>query len=171
MTVMAAKIRALDAGDAEALAELRLRALTDSPLAFLASPEDDFASSIESTRDVVSRAAESPVFGAWNEQLVGMVGLYRDRHVKAAHKVHIWGMYVRPESRKRGLGRRLLDAALEYARGIETVRVAHIGVTDNAADAKSLYVRAGFRVWGEEPEALCHKGQCVREFHMVLTLK
>ncbi len=56
---MAAKIRTLNGDDAEALAELRRQALIDSPLAFLASPEDDFASSIESARDVVSRAAES----------------------------------------------------------------------------------------------------------------
>ncbi len=167
---MAAKIRTLNGDDAEALAELRRRALIDSPLAFLASPEDGFAATVESARDAVSRAADSPVFGAWDARLVGMVGLYRDQHVKAAHKIHIWGMYVRPESRKQGLGHRLLVAALDHARGIDGVRLAHIGVTDSAAHAQSLYERVGFRVWGDEPEALCHDGRCVRELHMVMAL-
>ncbi len=167
---MAAEIRTLKGDDAEALAELRRQALIDSPLAFLASPEDDIAASVESARDVVSRAADCPVFGAWDPRLVGMVGLYRDRHVKAAHKIHFWGMYVRPESRKQGLGHRLLVAALDHARGIGGVRLAHISVTDSAAHAQNLYERVGFRVWGDEPEALCHGGRCVREFHMVMAL-
>ena len=43
-------------------------------------------------------------------------------------------------------------------------------VIETAADAKSLYERAGFHVWGTEPEALCYNGQRWREFHMVLPL-
>ena len=169
-TLMPTMIRTLSAGDAEEVFELRRQALIDSPLAFLASPEDDVASSVESVRDLLSRGVNSPLFGACDTRLVGMVGLYRDKHVKAVHKVHLWGMYVRLESRRQGLGRQLLDATLDHAQGLGGVRLVHLSVSEAAADAKSLYERAGFQVWGIESEALCYNGQRMREFHMVLPL-
>ena len=167
---MPATIRTLGVGDAEALFELRREALVDSPLAFLASPEDDLASSVASVRDLLGRGPNSPVFGAHETRLIGMLGLYRDRQMKAAHKVYLWGMYVRPESRRQGLGRRLLDAALDHARGLDGVSLAHIGVGETTAEAKSLYERAGFQVWGIEPDALCYDGQREREYHLMRPL-
>ncbi len=123
-----------------------------------------------SVRDLLSRGTDSLVFGACDGRLLGMVGFYRDRPVKVAHKVHLWGMYVRPESRRQGLGRQLLDATLDHAQGLDGVRLVHLSVSEAAADAKSLYERAGFQVWGTEPEAFCYNGQHMREFHMVLPL-
>ena len=90
--------------------------------------------------------------------------------MKAMHKVHLWGMYVRPESRRQRLGRQLLDATFDHAQGLDGVRSVHLSVSEAAADAKSLYERAGFQVWGTEPEAFCYNGQRMREFHMVLPL-
>ena len=168
---MPIEIRTLAAGDAEALLELRREALIDSPMAFLASPEDDHAASVGTVRGMLSRGANSLVLGAYDTRLAGMLGLYRDGKAKAAHKVHLWGMYVRPESRRQGLGRQLLDAALDHARDLDGVNLAHIGVGETSADAKGLYERVGFQVWGVEPDALCYDGQREREFHMVLPLR
>jgi ribosomal protein S18 acetylase RimI-like enzyme len=167
---MPTEIRTLSAGDAEALFELRRQALVDAPMAFLASPEDDLAASVTSVRDLLGGGTGSLVFGACEPRLVGMVGLYRESHVKAAHKVHLWGMYVRPEARQQGLGHRLLDAALDRARKLDGVRSVHLSVSETAADAKRLYERAGFHLWGTEPDALCYDGRYLREFHMVLPL-
>ena len=36
------------------------------------------------------------------------------------------------------------------------------------APARRLYERAGFEIWGTEPEALRHDGQSVAEHHMAL---
>jgi hypothetical protein len=88
----AAQIRELGAVDAEPLFRLRRHALLDAPLAFAACPEDDLATSVAAVRELLSRGRGSAVFGAFHPELVGMLGLYRDRHVKAAHKVHLWGM-------------------------------------------------------------------------------
>lgn len=167
---MLAEVRILSASDAEDVFELRHEALRDSPLAFLASPEDDVASSVESVRDLLSGSVNSLVFGISDTRLEGMVGLYRDRHVKASHKVHLWGMYVRPEARGQGLGRQLLDLALNHARGLDGARSVHLGVSEAAVNAKKLYERAGFEIWGIEPEALCYSGQQIREFHMMMPL-
>jgi ribosomal protein S18 acetylase RimI-like enzyme len=164
------EIRELGESDAEPLFQLRRRALLDTPLAFAASPEDDLASSVAAVRGLLSQGRGSIVFGAFDAALVGMLGLYRDRHVKAAHKVHLWGMYVRPEFRRRGCGRRLLDAALNHARTLNGVWSVQLSVSEAATEARALYERAGFRVWGIEPEALRCAGRTLREHHMILPL-
>ena len=163
-------IRVLEANDAEELFQLRRQALEESPRAFLASSSDDIASSVESVRELLCRGAESPVFGACNAQIVGMLGLYRDRHLKAAHKVYLWGMYVRPDSRGKGLGLQLVDAAIGHARSLEGVRLVHVSVSEIAEEAKRLYERAGFETWGIEPDSILYRNESWREFHMALPL-
>jgi len=99
------------------------------------------------------------------------VGLMRDRHVKASHKAHVWGMYVAPSHRGQGVGAGLLQAALQHARTLTGVAWVHLAVTSAAPQAQRLYERAGFEVWGTEPEALRHEGRAVVEYHMALSLR
>ena len=167
---MPAEIRALNTGDAEQFFELRRLALHDAPFAFAASPEDDLACSAASAGEILSRATQSLVFGAFEQRLLGMLGLYRDRHAKAAHKAHLWGMYIRPEARRQGLGRGLLGAAVAYGRSLDGVSTLRLSVSETAGEAKALYESVGFQVWGVEPEALRHDGRAAREFHMALDL-
>jgi len=155
--------------DAEAYAALRREALLDAPLAFASSPGDDFAASPEAVREHLRRAPSSVILGAFQPHLIGVIGLFRDRHVKASHKAHIWGLYVVPGHRGQGIAAGLLEEALRHARslGVEWV---HLGVTTAAPTAWRLYERAGFEVWGIEPEALRYEGQAVDEAHMALRL-
>jgi RimJ/RimL family protein N-acetyltransferase len=164
-------IRQLCEDDAEAYVELRRGALLDSPLAFAASPADDLAASAENVRAQLQLAPESVIFGAFSERLVGVLGLYRDRHLKAAHKVHLWGMYVVPDHRRRGVGAELLQAALRHARALPGVTWVHLSVSSAAPAARRLYERAAFEVWGTEPDALRHGGRAVVEHHMALRLE
>jgi secondary thiamine-phosphate synthase enzyme len=98
------------------------------------------------------------------------VGLMRDRHVKASHKAQVWGMYVEPGRRGRGVGAGLLRAALQHAGTLAGVSSIHLSVTSAAVEARRLYERAGFEVWGTEPDALRHEGRAVVEYHMALPL-
>ena len=106
------------------------------------------------------------VIGAFDPGLVGAIGLHRDRHRKAAHKVHLWGMYVTPGHRHRGVGAALLDAVLAHAATLPGVDAVRLTVSDAAPAARRLYERAGFHVWGTEPEALRYEGRSVVEHHM-----
>ena len=163
-------IRALTETDLEAYVALRREALRDTPLAFAASPEDDFASSVEGLRAQIRKAPDWMLFGAFEERLAGSVGLIRDRHLKAAHKMGLWGMYVTPSARGRGIGRELLDAAIAHARSVAGVECIALGVTEAAGAARNLYERAGFEVWGTEPDALREGGRSVNEARMILRL-
>ena len=117
------------------------------------------------------RAPEFVIIGAFENHLIGAVGVYRDRHLKSSHKTHLWGMYVVPRHRRQGVATGLLDAAIRHARALPGVSWIHLSVTSAAPAAQRLYERAGFRVWGTEPDALSHDGQSVVEYHLALRLQ
>ncbi len=167
---MPVEIRELAKGDAEDLLSLRRRALREEPFGFLSSPEDDVLSSLAAVRRSLGKAPDSITFGAAAPELVGMLGIYRAGHSKAAHKSHLWGMYVRPDFRRQGIGRRLLEAAIEHAHGLGGVTVVGLSVSETANAAKRLYESGGFRAWGTEPDALRVDGCSAREYHMALSL-
>ena len=104
-------------------------------------------------------------------QLVGMIGVVRGSRVKQRHRGIIWGMYVAPRARGRGLGRALLEAAIGHARQWPGVEQLHLSVSDTGVAAKHLYETAGFRSWGREPRSLQWNGQYVDDYQMVLDLR
>jgi ribosomal protein S18 acetylase RimI-like enzyme len=163
-------IRVLREEDAQAYTKLRRESLLDAPLAFASSPADDLSSDPDAVREQLRRAPEFVIIGAFENDLIGAVGVYRDRHLKSSHKVHLWGMYVVPSHRRRGVATELLDAAVRHARALPDVSWVHLSVTSAAPGAQRLYERAGFGVWGAEPDALSHGGQSVVEYHMALRL-
>src|SRR6476659_9110072 len=110
-------IRALSPDDASDYQHIRREALEDSPFAFGSSPSDDRARSIEFVREGLS-STDQAIYGAFMPYLVGVVGLYRDQGMKARHKAHLWGLYVRPAHRSAGLGRALVEAAIGFARSL-----------------------------------------------------
>ena len=162
--------RLLTADDAEEYAALRRESLLDAPLALTASPEDDRASSAAGVREMLTRGPDSVIVGAFAPELVGCVGLYRDHHLKRAHKLHVWGVYVRPSHRGTGVGVALLEAAIAHARSMPGVACLDLSVNSTAPAAQRLYERVGFRMWGCEPDALRYGGQITQEHHMSLQL-
>jgi len=170
---MTLEILRLGPGDAPALFKLRRESLLTEPHAFLASPEDDLASSEEAVRAMLTRAPEAVVFGARAQGLVGLVGLvglHRGSARKAAHKANLWGLYVTAAWRGHGVGAQLVQAAVAHARTLPGVRAVRLGVSESAPGARRLYERAGFIPWGTEPDALRCAGRSFAECHMELTL-
>ncbi len=163
-------IRRLTPADAASLLELRREALEREPFAFGSSPGEDFAQSLEQVHHVLSDA-NAAVFGAFVEDdLVGSVGVRRLMRKKTRHKAEIWGMYLRHDHRGRGLGRRLMEAAIAFARAQDGVRMLQLAVTDRAQAAAALYEKLGFVVWGVEPAGLHVEGVDLAETYMWLKL-
>ena len=99
-----------------------------------------------------------------------MVGVYRDRLIKARHKTHIWGMYVSPAGRGQGIGKRLMEEALKWAEQQPGVLQVHLVVSGRTPVARTMYQSLGFTLWGTEPAALCINGELVDDEHMVRIL-
>ncbi len=157
-------IRPLTEDDLDAYARLRRRALEEEPLSFGASPETDVVIQIGAAPDWM-------LFGAFDGTLAGSAGLMRMRHAKMRHKMYLWGMYVAPEFRRRGMAALLLNACVAHARSMEEISWIELAVSDAAPGAKRLYERAGFEVWGREPDALRYGGRSADEEHLSLRLR
>lgn len=143
-------IRAVVAGDADQLRRLRLRALSDAPDAFGSSLEAELAYPDSDWLDLArrsERADELVVFAAVDgEDWVGMAaGRWYDREAAVAG---LWGMWVDPASRGRGLGARLVAAVDAWAAG-RGARVLRLGAITGKGDPAEFYERLGFQDTGE----------------------
>ena len=116
-------------------------------------------------------AAREIVFGAFvGDELAGAAGLSFEAREKARHKANFFGMYVAPAFRQHGLGRQIVDAAIDAARARDGVRLVQLTVTEGNASAQSLYERCGFVPFGLEPMAVAVAGAFVSKVHMWMLL-
>ena len=83
---------------------------------------------------------------AGGERWLGMAGGYV--HQEDDRVATVWGMWVDPMARGRGLGAALLESVIVWARGRGVVRL-ELSVSDAAPAAASLYRRMGFEETGE----------------------
>ena len=135
--------RILLAADAAAFQALRLEGLRDSPTAFTSSYEEECDLPLSHVA-AFTPGADRAVFGAFEaDKLIGTVGLLRERHRKLAHNAVIWGVYVTPAFRNRGVARRLLEQALRHAGSMSGVQRVRIGVNAANASAVALYKSVG----------------------------
>jgi ribosomal protein S18 acetylase RimI-like enzyme len=162
-------VRRLGPPDADGLAALRREALQSAPLAFSSSPQDDRLRSPGFVREVLA-ASDQAVFGAVAGGVVGMVGISRDPHAKAAHRCDMWGLFVGAEHRRLGIGHALVAEAIGFARSLPGVTHLYVSATEAAPEAMALYDRFGLAVWGVDAASLCVDGRLVAEHHMVLAL-
>lgn len=150
-------IRPLTVADVDRYWPLRLRALYEEPGAFGSSYEDQCDRDIA---DVAARLLEMTsgggfVLGAFvGEELTGIVSLGREKGRKERHKAGVYQVYVAPEVRGRGYGRRLMEDLFARAREIEGLEQLLLAVNATNMPARSLYIALGFEPYGVEPCAL-----------------
>jgi RimJ/RimL family protein N-acetyltransferase len=153
-------IRALRHEDAAVFRELRLRALREDPIPFLASYEAEAAVTVQ---DVASKlragGVGTEVLGAFREGvLVGTLGFYRHGPIKARHRASLWGMYVAPEERRQGIGKALILEAISRLRDIGDVERVELTVVTGEHPARRLYFSLGFQVEGTLRRAMKTEG-------------
>jgi ribosomal protein S18 acetylase RimI-like enzyme len=164
--------RMLVEDDAPSARALRLRALLDAPDSFLSSHDTEAAQPVAATVERLRQHDRigTGVLGAFQDGvLVGTLFMARESHRKAAHRANLGGMYVAPEARSRGIGRALIDAAVDRLRALGVEQV-HLYVATTADAARRLYRRAGFEVVGTLREAMKDGERYVDEDLMVLRL-
>jgi ribosomal protein S18 acetylase RimI-like enzyme len=143
-------IRRLLPADADDYREIRLAALRGDADAFGSTYEAEAARPMS---EFAQRLSTSVVFAAYaGGQVIGMAGFKRHEGARNSHKAFVWGTYVRPELRRRGVARGLMQTVLEAAGGL-VEQLTLCVVKDNPA-AIALYRELGFEIYGIEPRAL-----------------
>jgi len=152
-------VRLLDAADAAAFQALRLAGLRDHPENFGASHDKERQQSLDAVAERLASGPDRAIFGAEIDGvLVGLIGVYREASQKQAHKGGIWGMYVDPAYRGKGIAAALVQCVLAFA--AERDGWLQIKLSANAANiaAIRLYEAHGFVQYGLERGALMVDG-------------
>jgi GNAT superfamily N-acetyltransferase len=168
-------IRPLAAGDLAAYKALRDEMLEAHPEAFTSDAAEE---RVKEPADYLQRLGLDRrergqfVLGAWSgNRLVGAIGCERDRRRKVRHIAHVIGMMVRPELRRLGIGRELLQGLIGECRRIEGLEMLTLTVTAGNPAAVRLYEQSGFVSYGKLPRAIrLGPGEYHDKLHMVLSL-
>ncbi|WP_374969049.1 GNAT family N-acetyltransferase [Terrabacter sp. BE26] len=153
-TQASTELRVISSDDWEAFRAVRLRALADSPDSFRATLDAAAAHAPSVWRD--RAAGPGPLVLAFSgSDPIGMGGLYTP---DASGEAFLWGMWVEPASRGRGVAAGVLERLLEHADDQGCHVVLH--VTEGNETARRLYERHGFTATGEVLPL--RDGSCVR---------
>lgn len=164
------KIKRLTPLDAEAYLAIRLKALQNNPEAFGSSYEEEKDQPVEKYI-LRFQSSDSITLGAFvDDQLVGVVTLFRESLVKLQHRANIIAMYVAPEQRGLGIGKSLMVEAIQVANDWASVEQVYLTLVTTNEPAKKLYASLGFEVFGTEKKALKVNDTYYDEEHMVLFL-
>ena len=149
------QLRRLSPEDAALFREIRLEGLQRDPDAFSSTFEIESEQPLSYFADRIGR---STVFGAFRgSELLGVVGYSVQPGPKHAHKGLLWGMYMQPAARQAGIARKLVEAAIEHARG--RVELLQLSVVSENQTARRVYSSLGFEEYGVEKHGAKYRGQ------------
>lgn len=148
------EIRILGVEDAIAYRALRLEALRTDPDAFATKLEDAINRPLQATKDNLS-LENAVTFGAFDKgELIGNVTLSRQTSSKMNHRASILAVYVAREARGKGVGKRLMEELLAYAKKWDGLEKLDLMVASHNHSAKRLYANLGFATYGVEKMAM-----------------
>lgn len=160
-------VRRLTPRDAAAYRTLMLDAYTRDAEAFTSTAGERQGQPLQWWAErIASDDGTSVAFGAFDDTarsdttrsdsgaLIGSAGLEFETRDKTRHKSLLFGMFVQPEHRGRGIGRALIEAAIAHARARPGSVVMNLALTGGNDAALKLYQSCGFETYGIEPMGL-----------------
>jgi ribosomal protein S18 acetylase RimI-like enzyme len=167
----ALQVRILSAEDAVVYQAVRLRGLREHPEAFASSYEEEARLSPEQFAKRLTNP-DAVTFGTFSdESLLGVVTLLCNTRSKTRHRAAIVAMYVVPEVRGRGIGKRLMQAAIEEASRHDEIVDLTLSYTVGNESARALYLSMGFKPYALEPRFLQIDGHFYDGEWMILPLR
>ena len=161
-------IERITLGSALVFKDVRLRALEEAPTAFSSTYAKESAFPDEEWKKRAMRwsSGASAGFLAFDEDRgCGMVFSFAEE--LDPQRAQVVSMWVAPEFRREGVGRRLIETVVEWARG-RAMRDVKLMVTSVNHGAIAFYERLGFRMTGKSE--VYPNDATIKQYEMVLVL-
>jgi ribosomal protein S18 acetylase RimI-like enzyme len=156
-SVVIRRLRAESPTDITQYWQVRNQGLKEFPDAFTTSHEEGAATAPEKlAKRFGGENSDDFVIGAFSatDKLLGCTGFERETRTKQRHKGKVLGMYVIPDARGTGLGRKILAALLLEAKQLNGLEQIILSVTHSNEGARLLYISMGFITFGIERNAI-----------------
>ena len=149
-------IRKLEGKDWRVFSEIRLRALQTDPCVFGSTHERE-----SKFTDVEWRSRlddpDSAVFGVFDDDRpIGITGVAIDRDDPSRRTALLWGSWLEPDARGKGISKLLYEARIEWARrqsGVKRIIVSHreSNLASKFANQKFAFVRTHTtnKIWND----------------------
>ncbi len=148
--------------------QLRLDALQAEPSAFASSYEDELAFSddvwLARLNTAYARDGNLTFFAEVEGVLVGMAGAHWSSKAKLRHVAEVYGVYVRPDRRGRGIASALMRRLLDALRAMQQIEKVNLTVNATSEPAVALYSGLGFAIVGTARREL-KVGGCYYDLH------
>lgn len=164
------EVRRLTPEQTDAYVEVRQRMLREEPWSFGSSPADDLERERQRARDMLGDEDWACIAAMSGEAIVSTARVFRTTRPKQAHAASIVSVWTDPAFRGRGLGRRVLLAAIDVARGWPGVERIELSVSERSQPARRLYESLGFECWGVQPDAMRVGGESSAEHYMQVAI-
>lgn len=162
-------LRPLTPEDLDAYVRLRRASFRSDPLSF--EQPADVVIDPAVALDELDGGPERYVLGCFEEDvLVGMVGFTRYEGPKRRHRAYLWGVYLQPACRGKGLARLMLETVVKRARELEGLERIILTVSHRADAALKIYAALGFVEFGREAGAARTGTEEMDEVYLLLDL-
>jgi RimJ/RimL family protein N-acetyltransferase len=149
---MAVILRELTVDDWRALRELRLHALRTERGLFFVAYEDEVERPESAWIALATGDEKHQVFGFFDDgRLVGISGVFTDSEDPSGGVARLGMSYILPEYRRRGLGLRLYEARLAWARARPRFVRATVSHRRSNEATRRAIARFGFRWVSDQP--------------------
>jgi ribosomal protein S18 acetylase RimI-like enzyme len=129
---------------------IRLKGLQTDPQAFGSSYKDEVLFPDEKWKKRLEKVGQgqSWVYFAFGPEgkVVGMIGAYRNDEFVKNHKAEIWGVYVLPEARGKGIAKLLIQKIVDILSADLDINTLSLQVNTDQEVAKKLYLGSGFKL-------------------------
>jgi len=137
---MNSTIKKLTRDDWKVYKELRLQMLSEEPQAYSQTLEELSERSNDEWKEKTASNVMS-ILAIWIDgKLAGMNGLFYENKETVA----IWGMFIRKPHRRKGLGKKLMEAIEKELKNDAAVKKLRVYITPSQVPAWQLYVKLGF---------------------------
>ncbi len=102
-------------------------------------------------------------------EFVGHLNLRSAQIETALHRSYL-GMGLEKSARGRGLGQKLLEQAITWAKRQASIDWIDLDVFEHNKPARKLYEHMGFKVTGQRQDAFRVQGEIVHDLHMCLAV-